>query len=54
MKVEAVVSRDPFAREGLIENLTILEWDPLFGIFSAEFSGEVAALLAQASASSHK
>jgi uncharacterized protein len=53
-EVEAEVSRDPFAREGLIENLTILEWDPLFGIFAAESSGEVAALLAQASASSHK
>jgi uncharacterized protein YciI len=51
-EVEAVVSRDTFAREGLIENLTILEWDPLFGIFAAESSGEVAALLAQASAPS--
>jgi uncharacterized protein YciI len=38
-EVEAVVSRDPFAREGLIENLTILEWDPLFGIFAAESAG---------------
>jgi hypothetical protein len=33
-KVEATVSRDPFAFEGLIESLTIFEWDPLFGTFA--------------------
>jgi uncharacterized protein YciI len=47
-EVEAAVSQDPFAREGLIESLTIFEWDPLFGIFAAESSGEVAALLSKA------
>jgi uncharacterized protein YciI len=47
-EVEAAVSRDPFAREGLIESLTIFEWDPLFGVFAAESSGEIAALLAKA------
>jgi len=28
--VEALVARDPFAIEGLIKALTIIEWDPLF------------------------
>ena len=40
--VEALVRADPFAREGLIETLTIEEWDPLFGTFAAESSGELA------------
>src|ERR1700690_1164111 len=47
-QVEAAVSRDPFALEGLIESLTIFERDPLFGTFAAESSGEIAALLAKA------
>lgn len=37
--VEALVARDPFAVEGLIETLTVIEWDPLFGAFAAESSG---------------
>lgn len=37
-EVEAIVAKDPFAIEGLIEELTIIEWDPLFGAFSHESS----------------
>ncbi len=36
--VEAIVANDPFAIEGLIEELTIVEWDPLFGAFADESS----------------
>jgi uncharacterized protein YciI len=39
--VEGLVARDPFAIEGLIETLTIIEWDPLFGAFAAESSGHL-------------
>ena len=41
-EVEAIVAADPFAREGLIAALTIRRWDPLFGAFAAESSGELA------------
>lgn len=37
-EVEAMVAGDPFSREGLIEELSIEEWDPYFGAFSAESS----------------
>ena len=33
-----LIANDPFAIEGLIEDLTILPWDPMFGAFSAESS----------------
>jgi len=39
--VEALVTADPFAVEGLIVSLTIVEWDPLFGAFAAEASGHL-------------
>lgn len=39
--VEAIISRDPFAREGLIDQLVIQEWDPLFGVFASESSGVI-------------
>jgi uncharacterized protein len=39
--VEALVAADPFAVEGLIETLTIIEWDPLFGAFAAESTGHL-------------
>ena len=39
-KVEAIVRDDPFAKENLIAELTINEWDPLFGAFASESSGE--------------
>jgi uncharacterized protein YciI len=44
--VEALVAADPFATKGLIESLTITEWDPLFGAFAAESSGNLAGLSA--------
>jgi len=37
-EARTLVGDDPFAKEGLIETLTILSWDPLFGAFSAESS----------------
>ncbi|MES2896175.1 MAG: YciI family protein [Pseudomonadota bacterium] len=33
-----LVAEDPFATEGLIDELTILEWDPMFGAFAKESS----------------
>ena len=41
---EALVAADPFAIEGLIDSLTITEWDPLFGAFAAESSGHLPGL----------
>jgi uncharacterized protein YciI len=40
--VEAIVRDDPFTREGLVVDLTIRRWDPLFGAFAAESSGNLA------------
>jgi len=37
--VDALIARDPFSTEGLIDGLIIQEWDPLFGAFAAESSG---------------
>ncbi|WP_158742052.1 YciI family protein [Acidisphaera sp. L21] len=48
--VEALVAADPFATEGLIETLTITEWDPLFGAFAAESSGNLPGLVASSGA----
>lgn len=48
--VEAIIAKDPFAVEGLIETLTIAEWDPLFGAFAAESSGTAGAILKAAEA----
>jgi uncharacterized protein len=42
--VEALVAADPFAVEGLVETLTIIEWDPLFGAFAAESTGHLPGL----------
>jgi hypothetical protein len=36
--VDALVTTDPFAIEGLIENMAIREWDPIFGAFNARSS----------------
>ena len=33
--IEALIATDPFAQEGLIANLLIEEWDPIFGAFNA-------------------
>ncbi|HEX8239493.1 MAG TPA: YciI family protein [Allosphingosinicella sp.] len=32
--LDALIATDPFATEGLIENMTIREWDPIFGTFN--------------------
>lgn len=42
--VEAIVRDDPFMQEGLIVELTIRRWDPLFGAFAAESSGSLAGI----------
>ncbi len=33
-EVDGLVAEDPFAIEGLIDELTVLEWDPMFGAFA--------------------
>ena len=33
---QALVNADPFATESLINELTILEWTPMFGAFAGE------------------
>ena len=37
-ELDALIAADPFAIEGLIEELTVIEWDPMFGAFAAESS----------------
>lgn len=37
-EVEKIIAEDPFAKEDLIVELTIHEWDPLFGAFENESS----------------
>ncbi len=32
--LESLISTDPFAVHGLIEAMTVREWDPIFGIFN--------------------
>lgn len=41
-EVNALVNADPFARESLIAQLDIQEWDPLFGQLAALSSGTTA------------
>ncbi len=36
--LKGIVAGDPFATEGLIENMTMREWDPIFGIFNEQSS----------------
>jgi uncharacterized protein YciI len=33
-EAERLIAQDPFAIEGLIDELTILAWDPMFGAFA--------------------
>lgn len=33
-----IIARDPFAIHGLIHDMTISEWDPIFGVFNADSS----------------
>lgn len=35
-ELDALIAADPFAIEGLISELTVVEWNPLFGAFAAE------------------
>ena len=37
-ELDALIAADPFAIENLIEELTVIEWDPLFGAFAGESS----------------
>lgn len=37
-EVEEMIAGDPFSQEDLITSLSIEEWDPFFGAFSAESS----------------
>ena len=37
-ELDALIAADPFAVEGLISELTVIEWDPLFGAFADESS----------------
>lgn len=32
----SLIATDPFAEHGLIEDMTITEWDPIFGAFNAD------------------
>lgn len=35
-EVEQLIAQDPFAIEGLIDELMILAWDPMFGAFAED------------------
>jgi uncharacterized protein len=35
-EAKRLINEDPFTIEGLIDKLTILQWDPMFGAFSGE------------------
>jgi uncharacterized protein len=35
-ELDALIAGDPFAIEGLIAELTVTEWNPLFGAFAGE------------------
>jgi uncharacterized protein YciI len=39
-EVDRLVAGDPFATEGLIDELTILAWDPMFGALADHASRE--------------
>lgn len=32
--LDRLIACDPFSTEGLIENMTVREWDPIFGAFN--------------------
>lgn len=36
--LDTIIAADPFAEHGLIADMTVDEWDPIFGIFNAESS----------------
>ena len=33
--LDAIIARDPFAIHGLIADMEVEEWDPIFGVFNA-------------------
>lgn len=33
--LDAIIARDPFAVHGLIADMVVEEWDPIFGVFNA-------------------
>ena len=35
-ELDALIAADPFALQGLISELTVTEWNPLFGAFADE------------------
>ncbi|MFC0588080.1 YciI family protein [Novosphingobium aquiterrae] len=35
-ELDALIAADPFAIEGLIAELTLTEWNPMFGAFASE------------------
>lgn len=37
----AIVEKDPYAIEGLIESMTVMEWNPIFGTYRDEASAYV-------------
>lgn len=39
-ELDQLIADDPFARAGIIAELSITEWDPLFGIFAQDSSGQ--------------
>lgn len=36
--LESIIAEDPFAARGLISNMTIRAWDPIFGMFNDQSS----------------
>ncbi len=36
--LDALIARDPFAEHGLIHDMTVREWDPIFGAFNVASS----------------
>ena len=40
-ELDALIAADPFALQGLISELTVTEWNPLFGAFADEAAAYV-------------
>lgn len=36
--LESLIATDPFAEEGLIANMSVRQWDPIFGAFNSQSS----------------
>ena len=36
--LDRLIATDPFAEQGLIANMTVKEWDPIFGAFNSRSS----------------